>query len=200
MELSPLDNTDWRHVREADYDVQPLRALWLLSHDDRFGLYLFVQRITVHDAPLLAAGPFEYAFDQGSTAFWRRDPNKALLVKAEWSQLRDRAFWIALSVLRFLSPIAKADPSPLKQQLRDDGTYVMTIPIRRATARLMRVTEPEGSRHWYVLRDAVTNAPFFFATAMPCADVLQLESAVPWPQVDASDIRRMIAERFQVRC
>ena len=71
----------------------------------------------------------------------------------------------------------------------------MTIPIRRAAARLMRATEAGGDRHWYVPRDVVTNAPFFFATAMPCVDVLQLESSVSWPQVNASNIRQLIAQQ-----
>jgi len=196
MEFSPLDNTDWRHIGEADSDVQPLRALWLVSRAGRFGLCLFTQRVTVCDANLCyATEPFEYVFEEGSRAFWRRDPDKALFVKAEWSRLRDRAFWIALSMLRFLSPIAKTDPFPLEQRCRGDGTYVMTLPIRRAVARLMRATEANGDRHWYVPRDMVTNAPFFFAPAMPCVDVLQLESSVPWPQVDASNIRRLIAQQ-----
>jgi hypothetical protein len=32
---------------------------------------------------------------------------------AEWQTARDQVFWIALAVLRFLSPIPKSDPSPV---------------------------------------------------------------------------------------
>src|SRR5262249_34999182 len=102
-----------------------------------------------------------------------------------------------LSVLRFLSPTAKSDPSPVEQTIRKDGTYVMTIPIRRASARLMRVMETKSDRHWYVPRDVQTDEPFFFNSSMACLDVLRFPSVVPWPEVDASTIRRTIANQFE---
>ena len=72
----------------------------------------------------------------------------------------------------------------------------MTIPIRRAVARLMRVSEATSNRHWYVPRDVLTDKPFFPATEGSYVDVLQLDSAAAWSQADARYIRRLIRERF----
>jgi hypothetical protein len=199
IEFSPLENTDWHRLRQLDSDVQPLRALWLVSQENRFRLHLFPQKVNAQEAPLHAAGPFEYVFDGRSGVFWRRNPGATAHQKANWDTTSDKAFFVALTILRFLSPTVKIDPAPIKQTICDDGTHVITIPIRQASARLMRVMEAKSDRHWYVPRDVQTNEPFFFTSSMACLDVLQFESMVPWPHVDAAKIRRLINEHFETK-
>src|SRR5262249_47203096 len=131
IEFSPLDNTDWHGIRQPSTNIQPLRALWLVWQENRFRLYLLPQKVTAKVSRVYAAGPFVYFFDLESRAFWRRDPGKAVCEKATWEAAVDKGLFVALSVLRFLSPTAKSDPSPVEQTIRKDGTYVMTIPIRR---------------------------------------------------------------------
>ena len=198
MEFSPLENTDWGHLTgETDFNVQPLRALWLVRDGSRFGLYLFPQQITARDANAYEAGPFLYAFEPAAGAFWRRDPGKTILVKTEWEAGRDKAFLIALAILRLLSPIPKPDPSPSQQSMEANGNGVMTIPIRSAVARLVQVSETINGRHWYVPRDSSTSAAFFPGCVRECVEVLRLESPVPWAQANAAHIRQMIRERFK---
>lgn len=77
IEFSPLENTDWGHLTDrADYDVQPLRAVWLVRDGAHFGFYLFPQQIVARNAKNYGAGPFVYAFDTDSGVFWRQDPGK----------------------------------------------------------------------------------------------------------------------------
>jgi hypothetical protein len=197
MEFSPLDNPDWYRVGDAESDVQQLRALWLVSHDDRFGIYLFAQRVMSRDVEMLAAGPFEYVFDADRAAFWRRDPDKGFAVKVRWDRPADRAFKIALSVLRFLSPVTKADPFPVQHAQREDGTYVMTIPVRGAVARLKRVMEPVSNQHWYLLKDSRTNEAFFPGSEASYLGTLELELAVPWPEADAGYVRSIIPRELK---
>jgi len=75
----------------------------------------------------------------------------------------------------------------------------MTIPIRIAAARLLRVADIEDEKDWYVRRDSVTNAPLFLGPVTECVEVLRLESPKPWPQADAVYIRELIRERFNTR-
>ena len=192
MEFGPLDNPDWYRVREGEADFQQLRGLWLLSHDDHFGLYLIAQRISSGDVTPLLAGPFEYVFDVARSCFWRRDPNKGFAVKVGWDRAADKAFRIGLSVLRFLSPVAKSDPFPLRQTRREDGMYNMTVPVRGSVARLKRVREPISKQYWYLLKDSRTNEPFFPGSEASCLGTLELELSVPWPEIDADYIRRTI--------
>lgn len=194
MEFSPLENTDWYRITGAEPDVQLLRALWLVSHDDCFGLYLFPQQIGANGPEIAHRGPFEFSFDQRFGTLWRRDPGKACLVKSEWKSLRDRTFWIALSILRALSPAAKADPFALSQTRQDDGTYAITVPIRRAIAQLRRVVESRSNREWYVARNPVNEDPFFPGIGGPYVGTLRFDAQVPWAQIDPRLVQRLIAE------
>ncbi len=195
MEFSPLENTDWYRIRQAEPDVESLRALWLVSHDDCFGLYLFPQRVGANGPELVVAGPFEFSFDERSGTLWRRDPGKTFLVKSEWTSLRDKAFWIALSMLRALSPAAKTDPSAISQTRQDDGTYTITVPVRRAIAQLRRVVESRSGRQWYVARNPLNEAPFFPGTGGPYVGTLLFDAQVPWAQIDPRFVHRLIAEK-----
>ena len=197
LEFSPLENTDWDHLTgKVDYDIQPLRAVWLVRDGSQFGFYLFPQQVTALQAKNYGAGPFVYAFDQNLSVFSRRDPGKTTLVKADWQIPRDKAFWIALAVLRFLSPIPKCDPSPRERIAQSNGNSLMTIPIRGAVARLMEVTEASSDRYWYVPRDASTTKPFFPGAVTATVEVLQLEVTGSWSQADAAHLRRLLQERF----
>ena len=73
MEFSPLENTDWDHLTgKVDYDIQPLRAVWLVSDGSHFGFYLFFpQQVTAIHAKNYGAGPFVYAFDDNLGVFSR---------------------------------------------------------------------------------------------------------------------------------
>jgi hypothetical protein len=158
MAFSPLENTDWDYLTgKVDYDIQPLRAVWRVRDASHFGFYLFPQQVTALQAQKYGAGPFVYAFDENLGVFSRIDPGKTTLVKADWQIPRDKAFWIALAVLRFLSPIPKCDPSPRERIAQSNGNSLMTIPIRGAVARLMEVTEASSDRYWYVPRPRTTN-------------------------------------------
>jgi hypothetical protein len=197
IEFSPLENTDWGHLTgKVDYDVQPLRAVWLVRDDSHFGFYLFPQQVTARHAKNYGAGPFVYTFDADSAAFWRGDPGKTILVKAEWQTPRDKAFWIALALLRFLSPIPKCDPSPSEQIVLDNGNTLMTVPIRSAVARLIEVTEPSTDRRWYVPRDPSIGKPFFPGATTETVEVLKVEVTGPWSRADATYLRRLLHERF----
>lgn len=197
MEFSPLDNPDWYHVGGAESDVQQLRVLWLVSHDNHFGIYLFVQRIMSRDVKMLSAGPFEYVFDADSAVFWRRDPDRGFCVKVGWDRRVDEAFRIALSLLRFLSPVTKADPFPVQHARREDGIYVMRVPVRGAVARLKRVVEPVSNQHWYLMKDWLTNEPFFPGSEASYLGTLELELPVAWPEVDAGYVRSIIPSELK---
>jgi hypothetical protein len=197
MEFSPLENSDWDHLTSTvEYDIQPLRAAWLVRDGSYFGFYLFPQQVTALHAKNYGAGPFIYAFNDNLDVFFRKDPGKTTFVKADWEIPRDKAFWIALAVLRFLSPKPKSDPSPHEQIAQSNGTSLMMIPIRRAAAKLMEVTEADCNRHWYVPRDASTAKPFFPGAVTETVEVLQLEVTGSWSQLDAAYIRRLLDERF----
>jgi hypothetical protein len=197
MEFSPLENADWgRLTSQDDSDVQPLRAVWLVRDGSHFGLYLFPQQATARDVKNYLAGPFVYTFDADSGAFWRRDPGKPVLIKAEWQAARDKAFWIVLALLRFLSPMPKCDPSPSEQIALGNGNTLMTIPIRSAVARLMEVTEANSDLRWYVPRDAWTSKAFFPGAVTATVEMLQVEVTGPWPRADATYLRRRLHERF----
>jgi hypothetical protein len=110
MEFSPLENADWGHLTgKVDYNVQPLRAVWLVRDGSHFGFYLFPQQVTVHEAKNYDAGPFVYTFDADSSMFRRRDPGKAILSKANGALcLTKRSGWrwpCCASCLRRLSAI-----------------------------------------------------------------------------------------------
>ena len=156
----------------------------------------FRSRLLPVHAKNYGAGPFVYAFDENLGVFSRRDPGKTTLVKADWQIPRDKAFWIALAVLRFLSPIPKCDPSPRERIAQSNGNSLMTIPIRSAVARLMEVTEANSDRHWYVPRDASTTKPFFPGAVTATVEVLQVEVTGSWSQADAAYLRRLLHERF----
>jgi hypothetical protein len=167
MELGPLENTDGYRIRGTKPDVQSLRALWLVSHDDHFTFYLFPQRVGAKGVELVHAGPFEFRLDEQARTFWRRDPGQACWVKSEWGNLRDRAFWIALAILRGLSRALKADAFALSQTRQDDGTYSITVPVRKAIAQLRKAIEPNTDREWYLMRSLLGEEPFFPVTGSP---------------------------------
>ena len=194
MEFSPLENTDWYRIRGPEPDVQSLRALWLVLHDDRFGLYLFPQRIGPNGVELVHAGPFEFRFDEQAHTFWSCDLGKSFWVKSEWKSLRDKAFWIALAILRSLSAAVKADPFALSQTRQADGTLTITVPLRQAIAQLKGVVESNSEIQWYLIRSFLNNEPFFPGTGGQYLGTLSFGSSVPWEQVDPRDLRRLITE------
>jgi hypothetical protein len=49
---------------------------------------------------------------------------------------------------------------------RDEGIYVMTVPVRRALARLKRVLEPISKQHWYLLRIRGQIIPFLLVLTL----------------------------------
>jgi hypothetical protein len=197
MEFSPLENTDWYCIRGSEPDVHSLRALWLVVHDDCFGVYLFPQRVGANGVELVHAGPFEFRFDERDHTFYRRDPGKAFRVKSEWENLRDKTFWIALTTVRALSPAVKADPFALSQTARDDGTYTITVLLRQAVGQLKGVLESNSGRQWYVMRNRLSDEPFFPGTGGPYLGTLSFESSVPWPEVGPRDLRRLIIETLR---
>ncbi len=196
MEFSPLENTDWGSLTgETDYSVQLLRALWLVRDGSRFGLYIFPQQIAVRGAKGYEAGPFLYTFVLDSGGFLGEGRGKSIV--AQWQNAPDKAFWIALAILRLLSPVLKADPSPCQDSVEENGNRTMMIPIRGAVARLLPVKEARNGRLWFVPRDSSTGAPFFPGSIREHVEIIRLESPVPWPQADAAYIRQMIHERFK---
>ncbi len=64
----------------------------------------------------------------------------------------------------------------------------ITVPIRQAIAKLMRVIESNGGREWYLMRNFLSDEPFFSGTGSPYLGTLSFESSVPWPQVDPVDV------------
>jgi hypothetical protein len=100
-----------------------------------------------------------------------------------------------MTIRRFLSPDAKCDPVPLRYNRREkDGMYLITVPVRRAVARLKPVLEPKTKQPWYVLRDSRTNRPFFPGSELSCLGTLELELPEPWPKADANYVRETIAK------
>lgn len=197
LEFSPLENTDWSHLTaKAEYDVQSLRAVWLARDGSRSGVCLFAQRITNGEVKTVVAGPYLYNFNEDARFFSRRDPGASEEVCADWRLPHDKAFWVALAVLRFFSPVPKADPSPCQQSLELDGNCLMTIPIRGAIAKLVEVSDVKTGHRCYVPRSVETGQPLFPGAITKTVEVLKLVSTVPWSRADASYIRRLINERF----
>jgi hypothetical protein len=117
------------------------------------------------------------------------------LVKVRWDRLVEEAFRIAVTLLRFLSPVTKADPFPVQHARREDGRYVMTVPVRGAVARLKRVVEPVSNQDWYLLKDWLTNEPFLPGSEASYLGTLELELPVAWPEADAGYVRSIIPPR-----
>ena len=195
FEISPLEITNW--VQLHDYkagEIQVPEAIWIGRNRARFAIELFPRSVTSTRVLTHQRSALYYEYCKTTGKFWTNSLNKELWTPVTGDKQLDKAFFVVLALLRFLSPVKKADPFPLEEKLSSNGSRTMTIPVRSQVARLMRVLDSKRGLHWYVPRDILAKESFSLGHTAYCG-TLSLESAVPWSSVDASGIRRDIAEQ-----
>lgn len=192
FQFSPLEVPDWEELTDAKTQIQVPGGLWIGVEGAHFVVQVFPRLVTGTKVQTGYGVSLDYDYSATNGKFWRFSIKNRLWTVVVGDRQLDGAFFAALALLRFLSPQTKADPI-VEEKLSDDGRRTLNIPVRQEAARLVRVFEEKNGREWYVPRDVASKAPFFEPTA--CIGSLLLESRVPWACVDASCIRRDIAEQ-----
>lgn len=170
------------------------RGLWLIR-DEMFFILRVIQQ------------SFDPEVFWGETLVYRFDTKKRRLVRwyeksQKWFEVfvfqapafPDYHLFLALSILRELSPGPKADPEAIYGEPTQDGGFQTVLKVRDRAAKLVRLSEPRGEVLWHVLRDVASNEPF---SGPSNSRYLTIESQVPWAQVEAAAIRHHVEENFE---
>lgn len=88
---------------------------------------------------------------------------------------------------------AQAIPSLAAQS---DDTRTFLVDVRGAGTHLVRATDSQSGRSWYVLRAIDADEPF--VGAVKHGSALKVESKGPWSEFDAATIRRSVAQNLSV--
>jgi len=194
FEFSPLEVTGWEQLGKPNGKIEWLGGMWIVRKDAHVAVQLFPRWLGSSIEVQTVTQGFGYNYCAINGKFWRRAVAKQLWTVVVGDKPVDKAFFTALSVLRFLSPVKKADPFPLEEELRGNGNRQLTIPVREKVATLTRMLDWNSDCQWYVPRDVLSKDGLFLEPTAYLG-TLSLESEVPWSGVDASGIRRDIAEQ-----
>lgn len=194
FEFSPLEVTGWEQLGKPNGKIEWLGGMWVVKKDAQFTVQLFPRWLgsSVEVQTVIQGFGYDYCMTDGK--FWRRAVAKPLWTSVVGDNPVDKAFFTALAILRFSSSAKKADSFPLEEKLSSNGSRTMTIPVRGQVVRLMRVFDSKSHGHWYVPRD-IRSKESFVLEPTSYLGTLSLESKVPWSSVDASGIRRDIAQQ-----
>lgn len=195
FEFSPLEIASWVQVNNPEAgEIQVPGGIWIGRNGTHFAIELFPRLVTSTGVLTPQFSPLYYDYCATNRRFWTYSLKKPLCTPVAGDRQVDKALFVVLALLRFLSPAKKADPFPLQEKLSSNGSRPLTIPVRGQVARLMRVFDSKSGRRWYVPRDILSKEGFFLEPTAYLG-TLSLESEVPWSSVDASGIRRDIAEQ-----
>ena len=194
FEISPLEIPNWAQLNNAHGEIQVPGGIWIARSDIHFAVEFFPRLVKSTQVLTHQFSPVYYDYCTNNGTFWTCSVKKGLKTPIVGDKQLDKAFFIALALLRFLSPLKKADPFPLEENSRENGSRTFTIPVRENVVQLKHVFDPKTGFHWYVPRDIISKESFFLEPTAYLGTLL-LESDVAWSAVNASAIRRDIAEQ-----
>jgi hypothetical protein len=210
FEFSPLERAGWERIGQPGGEMKLLRALWLLRNETRFAVQLFYQLLPIHDAKngfesFSVEGPFRYEFISEIGRF-HMQAEDGMAVEVTGRYAADKPFFLALALLRALSPNAKAEPWFVSETQSEDGTWQYVFPVRDTAALLEelsiysigRVYQMKDALLQSLLQNMVSNEPFFFGPSTILGHV-QAESTVPWPRIAASWFNSRIKKKWPGR-
>lgn len=191
IEFSPLERAGWERVERPGVDMEVLRAVWLVRDGTRAVMYRFSQAWP--DGHVSVLGPLLIAFDP-TTAWFGIETAHGIsdLVSSDAFHPVAKPLFLALTLLRELSPVVKASPIPGLVAESEDGWNII-VDVRGTAARLVRARGGRCGDHWYFLWDGEQDEPFTSPHQRLFA--VQITVDTPWSQMDAEEIRRTIASR-----
>jgi FRG domain len=190
LEFSPLEKTGWERVETGGSSIVWQRGLWLLRESQEFEIRACFQTFSGSDSDLAYSEPLLVSLDPSTKRFRYRTTKTST-----WSDLSSgmpkvaKPFFVALMILRELTPMWKVTPFPLRV-LNKDGERLNVGGLRRAAAKLARVRDARFGHSFYLLRDIVSGDVFARPTV---ATGHYLDKGESWAAVDASIVRERIA-------
>ena len=192
LEFSPLEKAGWERVETGDWSIAWLRALWLLCQDQDYEVRAVLQSFAGSDSALAYTEPLLVKFDP-STKRFRCRTSKA----SSWSDFAQtqpqvaKPFFVALMVLRELTPLMKATPFPMRRLRDKDGKWLTVGGLRGAAAKLVSARDERSRRTIYLLEDIASGNMFVRPTV---ATGHYLEEGESWAALDAGIVRKKIME------
>jgi hypothetical protein len=187
FEFSPLEQIGWNRIVNTNVPFQLIRGIWLRRQGDDFAAALVYQ-----DNP--GPGPFlgefiPFRYDSNVEKFVATlETNNAELPISDIPEIAKPIF-IALMLLRNLSPALKTEATPLYQiNINEAGIRKRITFVTRArdAARLYRVTVPSPNSDWFVLRVAANSEEPFSTSATEGGDFRKLVTDPTKPFCDIS--------------
>jgi len=193
FEFSLLEQVGWDRIVKNKAPVQLERGVWLRRQGDNFEAAMVSQEMPGHLPAVSGFLPFRYDPGLGQFVFLSQPNQPGIPVVAEPTLAKP--IFIALMLLRHLSPALKAAPTPgfAFSSATETGQPQTTFLLRcaRDAARLFRVSATPPNSDWFVLRDtAKPEEPFTHPSRFEGA--LKFESSGPFNQISTDEIRNAI--------
>ncbi len=188
VEFSPLEMAGWERVEQPGVRMDPLRGLWMLRKGSQLAFYLAFEILQPTQLELM--GPLFAELNDAGRFEWRapHDSEKP----SELPEFPLRSFYGALTILRELSRNWKPGAIPALTLERPGGGRMFTCFFRSTEARLIRTWDEADRRPYYFLCEAESNEPFL-KPGTPIG-AFQFDSAKPWPECSAAEIRARMWE------
>jgi FRG domain len=180
IQFEELD-TGKLHAANSGESIELFRGIWIIRNATEFAVHLVLQSFP--DGSFALAGPIIVRLDTARNRLVFALPKSP----SAWKEVTDlppvaKPLFMALRVLRALSPTLKPDPWPML--ITDKVNYL--VAATKDVARLVRMRDPRGRHDWYVIRNN-DNEPFTHVTGG--AGVLELKSDVPFGRVNPAQLR-----------
>lgn len=188
LEFSLLETFGWEHVEDYNNRCDLLRAVWLMRNTDQFVLTLVSLSFPEQKQKLV--GPYLYRFDPSESKFLYWSPARQVWVKLGEEENAKKILFVSLAVLRSVSPMRKPDPFPGWTVKTSEGRVII-VPVRDRAAIPVRIEGKRGGNDWYALKEAASDAPFFFNNASIVGE-LEFKGEIPWSQRDAQFVRSLL--------
>lgn len=188
LEFSLLERAGWERIENPNNKSDLIRAMWLMRNQNQFVVHTVL--LSFPDQEQKIVGPFLYRFDPLGCQLQRWS-----LEFQNWANLSEagmvnKMLFVALTVLRAVSPSRKPDPFPSQIFKTNKGQY-MFVSVRDQAAKLVRVMGEPGGNDWYALKEAKSDMPFFFSPESMVGE-LELNGSGPWSQLDPKHIRSLM--------
>jgi len=176
IEFSPLERAGWERVERPGVDMEILRAVWLVRDGTRAVMYRFSQAWP--DGHVSVLGPLPIAFDPITARFGIETTHGISdLVDSDAFHPVAKPLFLALTLLRELSPVVKASPIPELVAKSKDGWDII-VDVRGTAARLVRARDDHWGDDWYFLWDVEHDEPF--TSPHQRLYVVQITADTPW--------------------
>ena len=183
LEFSLLERAGWERVERSKSDL--VRALWLMRNQDQLVAHLVL--LSFPEQQHRIVGPVLFKLDDtGRRLQWWSRRGWAEITGLE---LVSKPLFVALTILRAVSTSVKADPFPMMVTKTSEGLYIF-VEVRGQAAKLVRIDEP-GQSVWYAVKEANSDAPFFFDEKSSMGQ-LEFKDSAPWSQLDPRLIRNAL--------